>query len=154
MRIVVLSAAGDVIERIVVINRYLIKLGQRQVRAKQPRFAVIIRSVNASIAAHQQEVFVGWMKRYGMVVNVLVASFDIHPGFSVVFTSHEVIVCLIQHAKAMWVCPKFLVIVGPCSTRYEVIGFGPAGALVIASPETAFASGQFDRGVDKVVLLR
>ena len=94
------------------------------------------------------------MKRNGMVINVLVATFDIHPRISIIFTSREVIVCLVEHTKPMRICPQFLIIVGACSPRDKVVGLGPAGTTVIASPETTFASWQFDGGVDKVVLLR
>ena len=154
LRIVVLCATSDVIERIVVIDGHFVKLRQRQIWAEQPCPAVIIGTVNATVAAHQKKILVGGVKSNRVIVYVLVAAFDIDPRVSVVFTPHEIVVCLIQHTKPVGISPQLLVVVRSRSTGDKVIGFGPTGTFVVAAPETTFSTRQFDCGIDIVVLLR
>ena len=75
------------------------------------------------------------MKGDGVVVDVLVSPFDVHPGVAIVFAAHEVVVGLIQHAKAMRVGPQFLIVVRPGSAGNEIIGLRPTGAVIFTSPE-------------------
>ena len=128
---VVLRTAKDVVKRFIVVNRHLVKLRYRHIRDKAPGLAKVQALVYAAVIAHQQVVFVAWMKRHRVMVNMLLVGVGPDKILAAVLRDVHVLVHLIDTIELVQARKDFLVVMRPRGTRNVIVLFLPGFATVL-----------------------
>ena len=94
------------------------------------------------------------MKYHGVIVDMLVTSISRSPSLTAIFAVTKIDVGLIDGIKAMRITVDLLVVVRAGASTDVVTPLLPALTAIFRSPETAFLSSQFDRGINDFRTLR
>ena len=145
---VVLGAAVDVVERLVVVDGDLVELGDRQVGEELPGGAAVTGLVQAAVTADQQAVGVVRVDPHGVVVDVLGDHRHAAEALAAVLGDVQPGVQGVDPVGVLRVGDDLLVVLG--TARDVVAALLPVGAGVGRAEEAAGVAGRLDDGVQQV----
>ena len=151
-RVVVLRAAVDVVERLRVVDPYLVELRERKVFEPRPRRAAVVRFVKTAVAPPDQVIGVGGVDPQDVVVHVLVLLTDLAEGLAAVLGDLHPGVHRVDACFDLGIDEELLVVLRPAGdVRAALL---PQPPLVDRAEEAARLVGCFDDGIDDVGLRR
>ena len=152
--VVVLRAAVDVVEGLVIVDSHLVILGNRHVVDEAPRLAQIEALVDAAVIAHDQIIVVVRIERHGVMVDVFRIVLEFGKRLAAVLGDVQMHVGLIHAVELVRAREQFLVVVWPGAAGQILAALLPGLAAVGRAPEAAGAVGQLDRCIDHVRINR
>src|SRR6185295_12882056 len=149
---VVLGAAVDVVERLVVVEAHAVELRDRQVALEVPARAAVPGLGEAAVAADQQVIGVGGVDPHHVVVDVLVLLAERPEGLAAVLAGLEQHVHGVDAVGIEGIDEQLLIVLR--AVRDVVAALLPTAAGVGRAEEAAGLADGLDDGVDGVRLRR